>query len=1744
MLIAPAALRAAGIMVGKIAAGYDHILYVSGDGTLYAVGDNSNGQLGDGTNTSHDTPVRVAANVNAVAAGGSHSLYVTNDGQLYAMGNNDSGQLGIGDMVNRNTPVQVPGANNVVAVAAGASHSLYVTSDGRLYAMGAGGTGSLGVGDTANHNTPVLVASNVIAVAAGDGHSLYITKDGRLLAMGYNRYGQLGVGDTTNRNIPVLVASNVVAVAAGASHSLFVTKDGKLYTMGANDCGQLGIGSYDFDAHVTPTQVSGSSNVVAVAAGPSHSLYVTSDGTLWGMGSALTGALGSYFGNQKQSTPVKLASHVIAVAAAYNFSIYVTNDDKLYRLGDGVGGSHQPTVIANDIIALVAPAITTQPSHQIVIPGKDAVFTVETTGYPVPILKWQFSANGSTWADISDANVITNTVTDITARNTTTLTITNVTASMTGMQFRCVATNSQGSSASDAATLVITFKIAAGASHSLYVTGDGRLWAMGGNNYGQLGLGDTTSRKTPVQVPGANNVVDASASPNSFTPHSLYVASDGKLYAMGYNGAGDLGDGSTINRIRPVQVPAAGYVIAEAAGDSHSLYATSDGNLWAMGGNSSGQLGVSNTTRSINPVKVTMQSSAIAVAAGGQHSLYITSDGQLWGMGSNLTGQLDGNGIGYSNSTPGRVSTANNVVAATAGNDFSLYVTSDGQLWAMGNNSYGQLGDIDNTGTISDTFGNPIYYCNNPTQVPGASNIVAVSAGFGHTLYATNDGKLWAMGRNDYGQLGVGDTINRGMPVQVPGASNVVAVAAGFDYSLYMTSDGMLWAMGNNSSGQLGLGDTASCVTPVEVLPRINVIFNSQDGIVSPDHKSVVPNQFYGDLPIPTRMGYFFDGWWTGAGGAGTQVTADTLVDGGATEHTLYAKWTSALTVTFDMQGGSLESGQPTSRTLIQGQSYGTLPTPIRNNYYFDGWWTNLNGTGTQVTADMIVPASTINCVLYAKWVNAVSPILLVTPSSYSLPNAEATFVSFRVVNNGLGTMPWVATVTTGGAWASIYGGASGTSAAGSANASFVSIICTDNPAGGESRTASIQITATNATNSPAIVTITQPANPITNVSVTLDPQGGAVLPTTITATQGQPYGTLPTPTLGGYDFGGWWTGANGAGTQITASSIVPANATNQTLYAKWTASTQPPQPPQPPPGAPSITVQATNQTATAGQNATFSVSVAGNPTPTYQWQVSSNGITWSNVYGATAATLTLNSVTTAMSDNQYRCIITNTQGSTVGNIATLTVTPGTATTININISTLKAGSPASGDGWTFDRPFSDNPDYYALTLDNSSYNYALTGSSALSVDVYVENAAALTLDNLTLSNGSLNVYSAILVQVKNRVTFGLDITSFAGNGSGHLTLDIATGAVLTVDGGYQGGDLIVQGAGTFNVGSTPTSSYAIDISNPDGDLMLQGSVTVNATAANYIAPGSNSNGPYTSYWYGPSGVFCDVLIIADHAKLIATGGDEFTGDGTCYIGYGISVSDVVVISDAPNALTATSGTSRTNVPVAYGNGITNLNSYARSSYGLTITGSGQIKATGNNGIYSLQDITLDGPTITAEGRGAGYALYASGTVTTWNPYNDTGGTVHITAGAITAFNRDTSANVYYKYLDKTGGTLNAALPPTTYALTVSNGTGSGNYAAGENVPITAAAAPSGKVFDRWTSSAGGTFTQANNSTTIFTMPANATTLTATYKDQATGGGGNTGGGNSGGGGGGGAPSLLYLAAALALFVLRAKRRT
>ena len=231
--------------------------------------------------------------------------------------------------------------------------------------------------------------------------------------------------------------------------------------------------------------------------------------------------------------------------------------------------------------------------------------------------------------------------------------------------------------------------------------------------------------------------------------HSLAIKTDGSLWAWGDNQYGQLGDGTTTNRLTPVQVLTG--VAAVAVGDLHSLALKTDGSLWAWGVNGDGELGDGTTTQRLTPVQVL--TGVAAVVGGNAHTLAIKTDGSLWAWGWNWYGEL-GDGTTTQRLTPVQVLTG--VAAVAGGGSHTLAIKTDGSLWAWGWNGYGELGDGSRTQRLT------------PVQV--LTGVAAVAAGgCCHTLALKNDGGLWAWGWNGFGQLGDGTTANRPSPVSVIG---------------------------------------------------------------------------------------------------------------------------------------------------------------------------------------------------------------------------------------------------------------------------------------------------------------------------------------------------------------------------------------------------------------------------------------------------------------------------------------------------------------------------------------------------------------------------------------------------------------------------------------------------------------------------------------------------------------------------------------------------------------------------------------------------------------------------------------------------------------------------------------------------------------------------------------------------------------------------------------------------------------
>ena len=242
--------------------------------------------------------------------------------------------------------------------------------------------------------------------------------------------------------------------------------------------------------------------------------------------------------------------------------------------------------------------------------------------------------------------------------------------------------------------------VAAGSAHSVVLKGDGTVWAWGANSNGQLGDGTTTQRSTPVQVSTLIGVIAVAAGQS----HSIALRNradlliDGTVWAWGSNSNGQLGSGTILDTWIPIQVSGLSGVSAIAAGSFHTVALrnvaslTNDGTLWAWGLDFNGQLGDGTTVDKLAPIIVSGLSLMTAIAAGANHTIALRNNGTIWTWGNNDSGQL-GDGTVTQRLVTAPISGLTGVTALAGGIQNNIVLKTDGTLQSWGSNNKGQLGD-------------------------------------------------------------------------------------------------------------------------------------------------------------------------------------------------------------------------------------------------------------------------------------------------------------------------------------------------------------------------------------------------------------------------------------------------------------------------------------------------------------------------------------------------------------------------------------------------------------------------------------------------------------------------------------------------------------------------------------------------------------------------------------------------------------------------------------------------------------------------------------------------------------------------------------------------------------------------------------------------------------------------------------------------------------------------------------------
>ncbi len=348
--------------------------------------------------------------------------------------------------------------------------------------------------------------------------------------------------------------------------------------------------------------------------------------------------------------------------------------------------------------------------------------------------------------------------------------------------------------------------ISSGANHTCVVTNAGGVNCWGNNEHGQLGDGTMVNSSVPVAVKDLRGVAALAAG----WSHTCALTDAGAVWCWGYNQNGELGNGKTADSSLPVPVSGLTSGVASiGTREDHTCAVLMGGAVRCWGYNEFGQLGDGTRTSRSVPVDVQgLTGRSIQVVAGMNHTCVLAEGGGAQCWGDNQSGQL-----GYGQEAKLRLTPVDvlgllsGVIALTAANDQTCALTTGGAASCWGNNKYGQLGD----GTSDTRYG--------PVPIEGLEQGTArIAMGWNHACAVLGRGEVKCWGWNYYGQLGDETRATQTRPVSVRRLmEDALDVAIGWAHTCAVTTAGGVKCWGRNDFGQLGDGTTIDSIVPLSI---------------------------------------------------------------------------------------------------------------------------------------------------------------------------------------------------------------------------------------------------------------------------------------------------------------------------------------------------------------------------------------------------------------------------------------------------------------------------------------------------------------------------------------------------------------------------------------------------------------------------------------------------------------------------------------------------------------------------------------------------------------------------------------------------------------------------------------------------------------------------------------------------------------------------------------------------------------
>lgn len=757
--------------------------------------------------------------VSAMDLGLHHTCAILSTGDVKCWGAGTAGKLGLGDTTTRGDAsgemgdslptVDLGSGRTATSIASGKNHNCVVLDNSTVKCWGEGGYGRLGLGDQADRgdggsemgdNLPAAslgTGRTAAAVSAGELHSCALLDDDTVKCWGNNAVGALGLGDASHRgdaanemgdNLPAVTLGSgrtAVEISAGSDFTCAILDNATVKCWGENAGGRLGLGdttdrgdgASEMGDNLPAVSLGTGRTATAIAAGSSHACAILDNGTVKCWGANANGQLGlgdtssrgdgaSEMGDDLPTVSLGTGRTAIAISARtlttcalldnYTVKCWGSGSDGRLGQGDTTTRGDGANEMGDNLPAIVI-------------------------GTPVRVASQQ----DSTCVERSNASV-------------------KCWGTNPAGQLGLGDTASRGDGANEMGSYLPTVDLASGfetailtaaGNHACAASLAGTAKCWGFNLYGQLGLGDANYRGDGASEMGSNlptvdlgngAVVVGLSTPGN---HSCALLDGGTVKCWGLNDYGQLGLGDANYRgdganemgaNLPTVSLGTGRTAKQVVGGTYHTCALLDNDtVKCWGGNSEGQLGLGDTSN--------------------------RGDGASE-MGDNLPAVSLGTGR-----------TARQIIGGSSGSA-TCAILDDASLKCWGRNASGELGlgDTNYRGDGSSEMGD-----NLPTVDLGSGRTAKrVAVTDGHACAVLDNGTVKCWGANTYGGLGLGDTSTRGdgssemgdnLPAVSIGTGRVgLELSAGQFSTCVVLDNNTVKCWGQNASGELGLGDTSN----------------------------------------------------------------------------------------------------------------------------------------------------------------------------------------------------------------------------------------------------------------------------------------------------------------------------------------------------------------------------------------------------------------------------------------------------------------------------------------------------------------------------------------------------------------------------------------------------------------------------------------------------------------------------------------------------------------------------------------------------------------------------------------------------------------------------------------------------------------------------------------------------------------------------------------------------------------------